>query len=209
VVVAPAQQRRTIVDRVVASLDGAAVTQSEVEQEYKLELFLEEGRVPDRVPDNKTFDAVLNRLIDQRLLADQLEAAGLAKLDVRTAVTERVGETRRRLQTEQAFRAALRSLGMDENGLRAKLEMQLRILQMTDRRLRPDAKPSQSEIEAYYRTTFLPEFIRRGNGSPPPLPEVEDRIVDILVQKKIGELLEAWLKELRSAHHIKVLSGSS
>jgi len=196
---------RTTVDRVVASLDGTPLTESDVEREYKLEVFLEKGMVPDRVPDRNTFNSVLNRLIDQRLLAGQLESDGLAKMDVRSAVTERLMQLRRRFANGQAFQAALHSLALDENRLRAILDVQQRILQMTEQRFRPDAKPSQSEIETYYRTVFLPEFARNVGGSAPPLNEVDDRIAEILVQKKTGELVEAWVRELRAAHRIKML----
>jgi hypothetical protein len=193
---------------VVASFDGAAITQSDVEQEYKLEDFLEAGRLPDRPPDPAIFGRILGRLIDQRVLAGEVETEGLSALDVRRAVAERLSEIRKKFPSDQAFHSALRSLGMDENQLRAKLEEQQRVVQMIDRRMRPDATPNESEVEAYYHTTFVPELARRG-GSPPTLTEVEDQIVEILVQKKIGQLLEAWLKELRSTHRIRILASSA
>jgi hypothetical protein len=196
-------------DRVVAALDGAAITQSDVEQEYKLESFLETGRVSDTAPPHDaTFERVLDRLIDQRLLARELLAEGLESLDVERAVTRRFEDIRKKVPSDQAFHFALRSLDMDKDQLHSKLQEQERIVQMIDRRLRPDAKPTDSEIEAYYRTTFMPEFSKHGGGSPPPLAEVESQITEILVQKRIGDLMDSWIKQLRSTHRIRVLSGS-
>ena len=196
-------------DRVVAALDGGAITQSDVEQEYRLETFLETGRVPNPLPErDSAFVRVLDRLIDQKLLARELQAQGLESLDVRRAVAERAEEIRKKVPGDQAFHSALRSLDMDEDQLHRKLQEQQRIAQMIDRRLRPDAKPTDSEIEAYYRTTFIPEFSKHAGGSPPPLAEVESQITEILVQKRIGDLMDSWIKELRATHRIRVLSGS-
>jgi hypothetical protein len=197
-------------DRVVAAVDGAAITQSDVEQEYKLETFLETGRVLDAAPPHDaTFERILDRLIDQRLLAREIQAEGLENLDVHKAVAERFGDIRKKVPSDQAFHTALRSLDMDKDQLGSKLQEQERIVQMIDRRLRPDAKPSDSEIEAYYRTTFLPEFSKRAGGLPPPLAEVESQITEILVQKRIGDLMDSWIKQLRSTHRIRVLLPGS
>jgi hypothetical protein len=206
---APAQQHAITIDRVVASVDGSAITQSDVEQEFRLELFLEEGRIPVGAPSGGALNAALNRLIDQRLLAGEVEAQGFSNRNVQGAVDRSFSDIRKRFRSDGAFRAALGSLGMNENQLRLKLEQQIRIVQLTDQRMRPDAKPSSTEVEAYYRGTFLPEFARRGQGLAPPLSEVEDQIVEILVQKKIGVLVEDWIKELRSAHQVRIFSSGA
>ena len=69
---------------------------------------------------------------------------------------------------------------------------------------RKETQPDGTEIEAYYRETFLPEYARRGKGAPPALREVESQIREILVQKKIDDELSSWLKELRSTHKVKL-----
>jgi hypothetical protein len=59
-------------------------------------------------------------------------------------------------------------------------------------------------VEAYYQNTFVPEHLRRAAGPPPPLEDVEGEIREILVQKKIDELLMEWLSELRSTRQVKI-----
>jgi len=196
------------IDQVVAAVDGAAITASDVEQEYKLETFLESGHVPAPVSLNDAaFGRVLERLIDQKLLERELQQEGMKNLNVPRSVAERLEEIHKKMSNDQAFDSALRSLNIDEDQLRRKLEGQQRIAQMIDRRLRPDAKPAQAEIEAYYRTTFLAELAKNAIGSPPPLKAVEGRITEILTQKKIGDLMDSWIKQLRSTHRIKILYG--
>ena len=203
-VASPGQRHEITIDRVVASVNGAAVTESDVLQEYKLEAFLERGHVPEAALSNDIFKLVLNRLIDQQLLAGEVEAQGFGSQDVAPAVTKTFNEIRRRFPNEQAFRTALRLVGLDENQLRSKLDEQVRIVRLTDHRLRPEAKPTLADVESYYRNTFIPEFASRRKGPAPPLSDVEDQIVEILVQKKIGVLLEQWLKELRSTHQVRL-----
>jgi hypothetical protein len=194
---------RTI-DQVIAVVDAAAITQSDVETEYRTELFLEEGRVPPKVPDAETFFHVLDRLIDQKLLTE--EAAAAEQKDSATLqgrAQQILANLRRRFPAEEAFQAALRSLGLNEHDLLAKIEEQERILRIVDQRLRPLVSVEPDEIEAYYQKTFLPEWAKKSKEGAPALAEVEDQIQEILVQKKIDQQLEVWLKELRTAHRVR------
>jgi hypothetical protein len=61
----PAQ--RTTVDAVVASVDGTAITLSDVERAYRLELFFE-GKPCDATPDAAAIALGRDHLIDQALL---------------------------------------------------------------------------------------------------------------------------------------------
>ena len=195
-----------VLDRLVASIGRVAITQSDVEREYRLETLIDQGRSPSALPDTATFDRVRDRLIDQRLLAEEakVEAAGPEGEDA--AAAPWLAEIRKKSPSPEAFDSALRALDMNESQLRSVLEDHERSLAMIDRRLRPAASPEQAEIAAYYRDTFRPEYAKRGAGEPPPLKEVESRIREILVQQKIDSELAVWLKELRSTHQVKVYS---
>jgi hypothetical protein len=191
-------------DGVIASVGSGAITRSDVEREYRLERLIEEGRMPKTPPDAATFDRVLNRVIDQSLLAQEASAEGLDSAGVQGIAAERLAGVRKKFPSAGVFDSALRSLGMDEKQLLGTLEKQERTLEMINQRLRPSASPDREEIEAYYRETFLPEYATRGKGAPPALREVEGQIREILVQKKIDDRLSAWLKELRSTHKVKL-----
>ena len=195
---------RTI-DQVVASVDGMAITQSDVETEYRTEVFLEEGRVPSMLPDSKTLSPILERVIDQKLLMGEAAAehADLTASQVRAEQT--LADLRNQFSSEEAFHGALRSLGLNEDELLTRIEEQELILRIVDQKLRPLVSVGKEEIEAYYRATFLPEWARKSKENAPALADVEAQIQEILVQRKIDKQLEVWLKELRATHHVRLV----
>jgi len=203
-----AASSRTI-DRVVASVDGTAITQSDVETEYRTEVFLEEGRVPSILPDAKVLSKILERVIDQKLLMGEAAAehADLASSQPRAERT--LADLRNQFPSEEAFHVALRSLGLNEVDLLARIEEQELILRIVDQKLRPLISVGHDEIEAYYRTSFLPEWSKKSKENTPPLADVEAQIQEILTQRKIDQQLEVWLKELRAAHHVREISSIS
>jgi 2-polyprenyl-3-methyl-5-hydroxy-6-metoxy-1,4-benzoquinol methylase len=113
---------------------------------------------------------------------------------------------RAKYASEEVFQSALHKLGMSEQEVLEHLQAQERTLYLIDQRLRPAAWVELSEIEDYYRETFVPEYNRRTTATPPPLKEVENKIREILVQKKIDELLSTWLEELRTGRRVKIHS---
>ena len=196
------------IDRVVASVDGMAITQSDVETEYRTEVFLQEGRVPSTLPDAMTLSQVLGRLIDQKLLMKEA-AAEHADLAAQQRAEQNLADLRNQFSSEEAFQVALRSLGLNEHDLLARIEEQELILRIVDQRMRPLVSVGHDEIEAYYRTTFLPEWAKKSKESAPALADVEAQIQEILAQRKIDQQLEVWLKELRAAHHVREIGSIS
>jgi hypothetical protein len=202
--VAPALPARAeVVDRVVASIGNDAITQSDAEDEYRLERFLE-GESPQGHPDPAQLDAARERLIDQKLLLLEAETEGGELPDLPEEAGKLLDQTRKKFPDESAYERALQSLGMDEQTLLRHLALQVVTLRLIDQRLRPAAWVEQKEIETYYHDTFVTEHKRRTAGPPPPLEDVETQIREILVQRKIDALLTAWLTELRSSHQVKI-----
>ncbi|HEV2493299.1 MAG TPA: hypothetical protein VG204_09540 [Terriglobia bacterium] len=191
-------------DRVVASIGETAITRSDVEREYALEAVIDDGRLPKMPPDAAALVRVRDRLIDQELLALEAQSASEKPANVKKVAAERLAGIRRKCSSQEALDSDLRSLGMDEYQLLGVLEGQERTLEMINQRLRPAASPDRSEIQAYYRNQFAPEYAKRGQGAAPPLAEVESQIREILTQQKIDEQLTAWLRELRQTRHVKV-----
>ena len=189
-------------DRVVASIGESAVTQSDVEREYRLERFLD-GEWPPPVPDAKSLDQVRERLTYQKLLLEE-ETQDLSHDPAleKTAAEELAG-VHKRFPSEQDYQAALRSLHMDEKQVFAALIDQQRILRVIEERLRPEAAPGMPEVETYYRDVFTPDYQRTHETPVPPLAEVQGEIQEILVQKKIDQLLSDWLEELRPSRRVR------
>ena len=193
-----------VVDRVVASVDNTAITQNDVEEQYRLEQFL--NGQPLETASESALEGVRDRLINQALMEQEVEAEAGNLPDFSAQAEKAWEEVRGKYASEEAFQAALEKLGMSRQEILARLQVQERMLYLIDERLRPAAWVDLSEIESYYRETFVSEYKRRGDSKPPPLEEVESQIREILIQKKINELLPDWMDELRTGRRVKVYS---
>lgn len=196
-----------ILDRVVASVGNTAITSSDVETEYRLELFLDGKPVEGADPDVATLNQVRERMIDRVLLREEAQASEIKVAPDDKTVDQRLDEVHKKFPSLTAYQGCLKALHMTEDDVRQDLAEQEAILQLIDQRLRPEAIVEPSEIEAYYRNTLVPKLARQGQ-QPPPLPEVTDRIREILVQQKISGLLEDWLKRLRAAREVKTYGSA-
>lgn len=187
----------------MASVDNQAITRSDVENAYEFELFLK-GQSPGPSPDRATLDEVRDRLVDQMLLLDEAGTEGITDGDLNDSSAGTLAGIRKKFQTESAFQAALRSLGLDERKARERLRDRRRILTLIDNRLRPSARIELPDIESYYKNTFVPEFAQRSKTPAPTLAEVEGQIREILTQKRIDVLLSSWLEGLKRSHRVSV-----
>lgn len=190
-------------DRVVASVDNAAITRSDIENAYGFELVLE-GQMPKPTPDDATREAVRDRQIDQLLLLREADSEGISGSEVATTPEDALADIRKKFGNDEKYKAALQSLQMDEPMVIGRLRNRQRILLLIDRRLRPSARVEPPDIEAYYKNTFVPELARRTSNPAPPLAEVDGQIREILTQKKIDQLLTAWLENLKANHRVSL-----
>ena len=194
--------RAEILDRVVASIGDVAITQSDVEHEYRLERFLD-GQWPPPPPDSKTLEQVREGLIEQKLLLEE-ESQDLSRDPaLEKTASEELDGLPKRFPSERDYQSALRSLHMEEKQILATLIAQQRILRIIEQQLRPAAALGTTDVESYYRDVFTPEYLRKSGPPVPPLTEVEGQIQEILVQKKINQLLASWLEELRPSRRVR------
>ncbi len=190
-------------DRVVASIENLALTEGDIEEEYRFEMFLN-GQMPEGTPGPADFEQVRDRLVNLMLLEQEAKAEGMETPDVSQQAVAVLNQVRSKFGSEEVFQSALRSLNMEEPQVLERLAAQQRALRIIDQRLRPAAWVEPAEIETYYAETFKPEYLRRNTGTPPPLEEVEPQIREILVQKEIDQLLAKWLGELRATRHVRI-----
>ena len=194
--------RAEVLDRVVASIGEVAITRSDVEREYRLERFLD-GQWPPPAPDAKALDMTRERLTYQKLLLEEVTQDLFHDPALEKTAAEELAGVRSRFSSEKDYLAALSSLNMDEKQVLTTLVDQQRILRVIEERLRPEAAPATPEVETYYREVFTPEYARTRGLPVPPLTEVQGQIQEILVQKRIDQLLAAWLAELRPSRRVR------
>ena len=197
--------RAEVLDRVVASIGNVAITQSDVEREYRLERFLD-GQWPPPSADPKTLAQARERLVYQKLLLEE-ETQDLSRDPaLQKTAAEELDGLRKRFPSGQEFQSALQSLHMDAKQILTTLIDQQRVLRIIEQQLRPAAAPATSDVESYYREVFTPEYTRMHGPPVPPLTDVEGQIREILVQKKIDELLASWLEELKPSRRVRFYS---
>ena len=199
---APSFSRAEILDRVVASIGEVAITQSDVERGYRLERFLD-GQWPAPPPDSKTLEQVRERLTDQKLLLEEETEDSSHDAALEKTAAEELDAVRKRFASEQDYQSALHALHMDEKQILTTLIEQQRILGIVQQRLRPAAAPGTSDVESYYRDVFTPEYMQTHGSAVPPLTEVQGQIQEILVQKRIDQLLASWLAELKPSRAVR------
>jgi sulfur carrier protein ThiS len=199
-------QAGSIVDRVVTTVNGHVVLQSDWEEEVAFEAFAD-GRDPDSFTTAER-KAALDRLIDQELLREQVRPSQPAPAEL---VAARVAEVRKLYPdgaTEKGWHAILQRYGITQHELEKRLGDDIQLMKLVEDRLRPSIQIDQHAVETYYRDQLLPEMKRAGNRAT-PLTEVFGRIKTLLAEKKMNELLSGWLTNLRSASHIPTPESSA
>ena len=203
--VAPLFSSETI-DRIVATVNGRPVMESELTEQLRFEQFLA-GKPAQVVPIAEQRTA-LERLIDQMLLEQQMDAASFERPNA-DEINKKVQELRQQLApTAAAWQEALARYGLSDADIATHVAMQVRTLHFIDARFRPAIRVDPGAVEAYYREQFVPK-IKQAGAQPVPLKQIEPRIREILMQQQIDDLLENWLKSLRTQSEIRLPVPSS
>src|ERR1700675_4524588 len=188
-----------IVDRVVTSVNGHVVLQSDWELEVAIEAF-SNARDPDSLTSAER-NAALDRLIDQQLLREQVRPSESAPAEL---VAARVAELRKlhpECATDEGWRVTLRRYGLTQSSLEKRVGDQIQLMKLVEDRLQPSIQIDQRAVETYYHDQLLPDMKRAGSPAA-PLTEVFGQIKDLLAERKMNELLAVWLANLRSGSHI-------
>jgi hypothetical protein len=195
--------RARTLDRVVASVGQTAITQSDIEQEYRFERFME-GLDPVGSPGAPARRVIVRRLISRTLLMEDLKDSGVTLKPSAESTRRALAEIRKRFGSPARYQSALGALGMSEEQVLKRLEAYQQTLEYIDRRFQPVTPPSPAEVHAYYESSFVPEYRRLHQKPPPPLVQVEAPIREILLQKKLDQRLNEWLKEMRSTKRVRI-----
>ena len=169
-----------------------------------MEHFLD-GQWPPPPPDAAALDHVRERLTYQLLLSREETPSPEELGECRMAATERVAELHKKFPGPEDFSRALGELGMTEDEVIKRLTEQELLLRMIEQRLRPAASPSEDDVARYYRETFVPEFRKNSpNADVPPLSDVEAQIRQVLTEKRVNELLDRWIEELKPTSRVRI-----
>jgi peptidyl-prolyl cis-trans isomerase SurA len=190
-----------ILDRIVATVNGHIILQSDWDDSLRYEAFISSRHLDQLTIEDRK--AALDRLIDQQLLREQIRSSdSLHATD--EEVSKRIQEIRRQYpgaESDQDWNAALAACGLTESELKTRVALQLDLIRLVDSRLRPTIQINSKSIESYYNQELLPQLEQSG-AQQVPLAEVTPRIKELLTQKKMNQLLASWLQNLRAGSEI-------
>jgi hypothetical protein len=195
-----------VVDRVVTTVNGHVVLQSDWEREVAFEAFID-GRDPDAFTLLERKGA-LDRLIDQELLREQVRPSVPAPSEQVAARLAEVRKLHPDCPTSETWHAKLQKYGLTQSELEKRLSDEIQLMKLVEDRLRPAIQIDQHAVESYYNDQLLPT-LKKAGSSTKPLSEVFARIKDLLAEKKMNELLTGWLATLRSGSHIATPESSA
>jgi len=192
-----------VIDRIVATVNGRIILQSDWDDALRFEALLSARTVSDFNSDERR--AVLDRLIDQELLAEQMNST-LFKHATEEEAAQKIAETRQlypEASTDDGWNAVLSKSGVTEKALFSHVQQEIDLMRLVDAHLRPAVQIDSKSIEAYYRDKFIPQLKQTGTGDV-PLEEVSAKIRELLTEEKVSELMVSWLHSLRSESKVSM-----
>lgn len=200
---APGRAVGEVVDRIIATVNGHALLQSDLDEALCYEALLTNRNLSQFTGDDRR--AVLDRLIDQELLREQMKSADFAHA-TDAEVEGRLADARKlypEASSPKAWQSLLASYQLFEKDLRDHIRQQIDVMRLVDARLRPIVQIDSKSIEAYYRDQFVPR-LKQAGASEVPLSDVSAKIREVLTQEKVSELLVSWLQTLRSEGQVHI-----
>lgn len=188
---APAGGEDQLVDRIVAVVDEDPILLSDLEEVIGVGL----AQRRDGEGDEAFRARVLEQLIEERLRFHEVDRFGFAQVPVEE-IEAQVAEIRSRFESDEAFRARMREVGLGDQELRQLVARQLMVLTYVDERLGARVFVSLDDIRAYYNEALKPR-LEAGGEPVPPLDEVREDIRTVLKEQRLNEEIERWTEELR------------
>jgi len=180
-----------IIDRIAVTIGTQVITESEINREIRLTAFLNgERAVFSPVSRRKAAD----RLIEQKLVKREQELSRYPAPQP-SEVEALFREIQARYASRAALDQALASYGLTELDIRDHLLWQLTLLRFVDVRFRPGIQIAEEDIRQYYEKN-----LKSSDGS---MEQYRDKIEQVLIQERIDQDLDRWLRRARERAKIE------
>jgi len=199
----PAVQAGQVIDRIVATVNGNIILQSDWDEALSYEALLNGRELSQFTEDDRR--AVLDRLIDQELLAEQMRSANFRHA-TETEADAQLIEARKKYPaaaTDAGWQGVLDRFGLTEQELVVHVQQQIDLMRLVDAHLRPAVQIDSKTVESYYREKFVSELKQPVVSETPPA-EVAAKIRELLTEEKVNELMVSWLQSLRSESKVNI-----
>lgn len=191
-----------VIDCIAIAVGRTAVTRSAIEEQARITAFL--NRTPlDLSPAARRRTA--ERVVDVMLIRREMEISRYAPAEPLDA-DKLLAEIRKERSAGGGgdFKQEQDKYGVDETALKRHLALQAQTLKFVDLRFRPGSSVTDGEVDIYYRDQFAPEYSRTNPGKTvPELEQVRDRIEAEMLDQRVGQAMEQWLKEARAQTRVR------
>jgi hypothetical protein len=185
-------------DRISAVIDRQVITLSEVNQMVAIRFF---PRVNGRSDDEYRHE-VLESLIAQALRYRDVERFGAQDIP-KDSIEARLTEITSRFASPAEFAAAVASVELTMDEVRALVKRQLQVEAYIQERFSPLVFIPNEEIETYYRGPWAEQRRKRGLALP-PLDQVKDEIRSLLKSDRLQSEIDKWTAQLRARANVDV-----
>jgi peptidyl-prolyl cis-trans isomerase SurA len=190
---APASQPETV-DRIVARVEDDVILLSEV-RELAAYQQLVDGH-------SQSQEKLIAALIEQWVVRSEAQEAQFSSPPAADIDAE-AARIQAGFPSAQAYRDRLAAVGLTPQALRRIIEQQLYLERYLDYKFRPAVQIDDAAVLKYYQDELTPALTARGQ-TPPPLDDVRDQIVEVLVQRGINERADSWFDETKSRLQIEI-----
>jgi peptidyl-prolyl cis-trans isomerase SurA len=185
------------IDRLIAAVNGVAITEGDLNLARSLNAILSYGR---NAPDATRSDEI-EKLIDQELMQQELKNFSMTEVEG-SKIEARLQSLRDAFAAKGGLSALLQRTGLRESELIAYVRLESSILKFVDFRFRPFVSVSEADIRDYYEKRLIPQ-LRESKIETPSLDQIAAKIEIILREEKINAVLDQWMKEIRRSSRIE------
>jgi parvulin-like peptidyl-prolyl isomerase len=183
-----------MIDRSVAIVDDGSITESEVLSQLRLEALANAAEVVDSAEER---ERVLDRLIDQRLIASDIRLTGLPPMSSLERANL-LAQLRMQSFGDMSFEAALQEYGVTEAQALEFFARQVEFGRYVEFRFRTGQTVSDEELQQAYRS----KYGRTPSRDAPPLELAATQLRNEISNARVERLLEQHVRQLRADHRV-------
>ena len=184
-----------VIDRIVARIENDIILLSEVQTLSRYQLLVDGKSESDSL--------ILDRLIDQWIVRTEADASHFRNPSD-AEVNDALERLRKSFSSDEEYESHKKQSHLTDAEIRMVMIKQLYLSSYLESRFRPSIQIDPKEIEDFYQSNVVPRAKARGQ-EPPSLESTHEGIREVLVQRRINEEADRWLKESRSRLRVEKL----
>ena len=192
-----------LVDWVVVVVGTDVVTASEVDLQLRLEAFSNQRPVDNSGAARRQ---AIERLVEVSLISNEMHTSSFLLAKDEEVERELQALQQQGYLNKNTFSETLKVYSLNEKLLRDFLRQQINVLRFIDFRFRAGLDVNEQTIETYYENVYKKDVERLSGREPEPLAEVYEFLREIILQERVDELLDDWLKLLKSSNRVEYIS---